>query len=306
MNSLPQHWKQEKRIIGYQFIHKHSSNFAIKMICKMLNISRTAYYNWIKNFDKNINNEYEPLLTKYVKKIFEDSKQNYGRKIIKIALIKENIHISEFKINKIMKMNDFIASKSGKPKSSAIKCKKQTIGKFPNLLKGLSIIKKEQVLVTDITDISISNHKLGAWLCTFRNPYDGMIMGYAYAHHQRTIMIKKAFNQAIKNIRFSKSRNPLIIHSDNGSQFLSKEFQAYVKKFNINWSNSRTYCSTDNAFAETWFSSMKTEFLRRKKWENYQKLFNELKKYIQWYNNERILIRLRMSPKSFNETSLIT
>lgn len=306
MNSLPQHWKKEKRMIGYQFIQKYATSFSIKIICKMLNISRAAYYNWIKNFNKNITNEYEPLLTKYVKKIFENSKQNYGRKRIKIALIKENIDISEFKISKIMKINGFVASKSGKPKSNAFKHKKQTVGKFPNLLKGLSIIKKEQVLVTDITDISIANHKLGAWLCTFCNPYNGMIMGYAYAHHQKTVMIKRAFNQAIKNSRPFKNENPLIIHSDNGSQFLSTKFQTYVKKFNINWSNSRTYCSTDNAFAETWFSSMKTEFLKRKKWKNYQELFNELKQYIQWYNDERILTRLRMSPKIFNETSLMT
>lgn len=131
-----------------------------------------------------------------------------------------------------MKINDFIAGKSGTSKSSVIKYKKQTIGKFPNLLKSLSIIKKEQVVVTDITDISISNHKLGTWLSTFRNRYDDMIMEYAYAQHQRTIMIKNFFNQDIKNIRFSKSRNPLIIHSYNYSQFLSNE--KIIKNYLIN------------------------------------------------------------------------
>lgn len=275
--------------------------YPISIMANILKVSRAAFYKWEKNGKKQINAKIDPVLREMVNKVFKSSFCNYGRQRIKIALEKApyNIVTTESKISTIMKLDGLIASKTGRPLDEIKEEDEDKVkdGKFANLLKDLNIIRPKQVLVTDITEITIPDLPR-AWLCTFRDPFNGEIKGYKYGFNQKTSLVKEALEQALANFNIWE-RLGLIIHSDNGKQFLEVNLQDSILQQNIRWSNSRTYKSTDNAFAETWYSSMKTEFLNKEVWKNYDYLFYKLDQYIKWYNEERIITRLKTSPKKY-------
>lgn len=267
------------------------------MACEINNFSHSAYYNWLKK-PKVTRQQFDSKTRSALLEAFYKSKRNYGRKRLKIVLEAQNIQISEYKIAKFMKLHKLQASKKGRNKWTRKLTKQQLSGRFPNLLRDFVVTKPWQVLVTDITELPYFQNRRKAYLCTFRDPFHGQIVGYAIDKNQNAALVTSAFN-SIKNKFPYQCLTGLIIHSDNGSQFLAKDFQEKMVALKIQWSNSRTYCSTDNAFAETWFASMKTELLKQNNFETLLDLYEGIKGYISWYNEKRIFTRLKMAPQEF-------
>ena len=80
----------------------------------------------------------------------------------------------------------------------------------------------------------------------------------------------------------------LIHHSDRGVQYASNEFQALLKANDIRCSMSRKGNCWDNAVAESFFKTIKYEWLYRFKFTSYNQLFESIEDYINWYNTERL------------------
>lgn len=90
----------------YEAIKELSSEFPVKKMCKTLELDSANYYRWIKNRKKAEEKlEKEKELIKQLEKIFEESGQTYGYRVMKEALKNEGIEISEYKVRKIMKEN---------------------------------------------------------------------------------------------------------------------------------------------------------------------------------------------------------
>ena len=103
-------------------------------------------------------------------------------------------------------------------------------------------------------------------------------------------MLKKSFKKLPKQVN-------LIIHSDQGWQYQMKQYQAILKERGITQSMSRKGNCLDNAVIENFFGILKSELFYLKKYKSIDQLKNEIKEYIDYYNNERIKLNLKgMSP----------
>jgi len=96
-----------------------------------------------------------------------------------------------------------------------------------------------------------------------------------------------------------------MIHSDQGVQYQSIGYQKYLKEHNITLSMSRRGNCYDNSLAENFFSHVKAEFFHRCKFKTVKQFIRDLIEYIKYYNEERIITKLKMSPVQYREHYLI-
>lgn len=174
---------------------------------------------------------------------------------------------------------------------------KHWLRKYPNLLKGLKVVRKEQVFVSDITYLKTREETL--YLSLVTDAFSRKIMGYHLSNNMSTEQVSKALKMAIKN-RCTTAE--LIHHSDRGLQYCAGDYQKILKKANIKPSMTDGYDCYQNALAERMNGILKQEFLFEK-CNNRKELFTMLKQSIEEYNNYRPHSSLDMNtPQKIHES----
>lgn len=168
------------------------------------------------------------------------------------------------------------------------------VGKVaPNLLeRNFKADKPNQKWVTDVTEFSLFGKKL--YLSPILDLYNGEIISYNISErptfHQTIDMLNKAFERIPNDTH-------LILHSDQGWQYQMLRYQNLLTKKGILQSMSRKGNCLDNSVMENFFGLLKTELLYLQKFDTIEQFIEELKAYIDYYNNKRIKCKLKgLSP----------
>ena len=151
---------------------------------------------------------------------------------------------------------------------------------------------QNQKWATDVTEFNVSGNKL--YLSPIIDLFNQEIISYELTErpvfNQIVMMLKKAFKTIPKN-------TDLVLHSDQGWQYQMRQYQQLLKGKGIVQSMSRKGNCLDNAIIENFFSILKSELFYLKKYSSISQLKQEIKEYINYYNNERIKSNLnKMSP----------
>lgn len=159
----------------------------------------------------------------------------------------------------------------------------------PNILKrDFKANKPNLKWVTDITQFNVLNTKI--YLSPIVDLFNGEVISYNISEspnfHQIEDMLDKAFTKIPDN-------SNLILHSDQGWQYQMEKYQKLLNEKGITQSMSRKGNCLDNACAENFFGLLKTEFFYDKEFKNVTQFKKELIDYINYYNNERIKLRLK-------------
>jgi putative transposase len=139
-------------------------------------------------------------------------------------------------------------------------------------------------LVGDITYI----RTWAGWvyLATVIDCYSRMVVGWAMADHMRTSLVTDALDMARRN---SDLVEGCIFHSDRGSQYTSDEFVQYLDRHRLRGSMGRTGVCWDNAMAESFFASLKNEFVHRTVFPTRRKAIDGIARWIEIrYNRKRL------------------
>jgi len=205
------------------------------------------------------------------------------RMYTKVFTQKDGVIIGTNKVAKLMKEQGLSAKrkKAYKPKT--------TINN-PNQRKSDRIFKIEetkvtgenQVWVSDLTYLSTANGF--SYLVTVMDLFNREIKGWNVSNSMNAVNTKDALLMAIRAT--SGSLAELIFHSDQGIQYCASEVREKLKFMNITQSMSRKGNCYDNAFAESFFGTMKTE-LEYNHFANLDEAKREIFMYINWYNRER-------------------
>lgn len=251
-------------------------------MCRLLKVGRTGFYAWRSRPKSKREIENEKLLAT-IKEIYEKKHRIYGYKRITKALPKE-MKSSEGRVYRIMKANG-IKSKTVK------KYRPQTTDSNHGLPVAENILNREfradapcQKWVSDITYIPTEEGFL--YLAGILDLYNRGIAGWSMQTHMRKELVMEAVNQAIGRFQPGKG---LLLHSDRGSQYCSKAYQAILEKNGFVCSMSRKGNCWDNAPMESFWGKLKSEWLIDKK----LKTINEAKavvfEYIEiFYNRDRL------------------
>ena len=171
-----------------------------------------------------------------------------------------------------------------KPFRVSITDSNHNLPKAPNLLnQDFKVDRPNKVWVTDITQFITERGKL--YLATVKDIFHKEIVGWALAPHMRAELCIEALQNAVKRHRPPKG---LIHHSDQGSQYCSKEYIEELDKYGIVRSMSRKGNCWDNACAETFFSTIKSERLHHRVYKNIEDARKDIFWYIEsFYNRQR-------------------
>lgn len=166
----------------------------------------------------------------------------------------------------------------------------------PNLLqRNFEAERPFQKWATDVTEFSFQGQKL--YLSPIIDLFNGEVISYSLSERpttQQTIeMLKKALAKLPDHAN-------LILHSDQGWQYQTRAYQRILMQKNIRQSMSRKGNCLDNAVIESFFGTLKSELFYINTFRNMEHLKDEIERYIHYYNNKRIKLKLKgMSPVQY-------
>jgi transposase InsO family protein len=251
---------------------------------RALGVSRSGYYKWLKT-NKIRQSVYEEKLAA-IERVFQDSDKTYGSPRISVEIKKAGRSLSKTTVARIMKANKLKVVPHRKFIHTTDSNHDFTVSK--NLLKrNFTVDAPKKVWVSDITYIPYNNKF--CYLTMFMDLYDRAIVGWSLSKDMSTENTTiKALQNALKNRSIDEGQH-LLVHSDRGVQYASKEFRNLLKEKKCIQSMSRKGNCWDNAVAESFFKSIKSEKLDRYHIGSYEEAFTLVFRYIDgWYNTKRI------------------
>ena len=235
------------------------------------------------------------VLSIEIKQIFEEHKSRYGSIRISKVLQQKGINVNHKRVLRLMRKMQLI------PKGTRYRYKQynQERGTVerPNLLNQLfQTNDKNKIWVGDITYIRTKKGFLH--LAVFLDLYSRKVVGWSMSRRIKVDLVIDAFKQACDREHPPKG---LIVHTDQGSQFTSGNFQALLRKHGAVSSVSRRGNPYDNALMESFYRTIKRELIREAKFETPEKAQQEIFKYIEmYYNTKRMHSSLGyLSPTQF-------
>lgn len=192
-------------------------------------------------------------------------------------------HCSRNRVYKLQKQHELYSVRK-KPFKVATTDSNHRLPVADNILnQDFKASRPNQVWVTDITQFNSLEGPL--YLATVKDIYHKEIVGWALMEHMRTELCLQALKNAVKKHRPLPG---LIHHSDQGVQYCSHDYQDALKKYKMICSMSRKGNCWDNACAETFFSTIKSERLNHKTYKTREEARHDIFWYIEcFYNRKR-------------------
>lgn len=263
----------------YQWIEQLADLYPIARICKVLSVSKSAYYAF-KQGQTYHQKENNPMIV-YV---FQKHKRRYGTRRLRVELQEQGLSLGRYRIRKVLKANGLRAIQ---PKSFVPRTTDSGHGKrnSPNLLLDLAgnrlcrATAPDSVWVSDITYLPMGDGSF-TYLATWLDLFSRHIVGWQVENHMGETLIISALEKAL----FKRNPAPgLILHSDRGGQYVSDRLRKIIKPYRQ--SMSRKSDSYDNAFAESLFSRFKAELLQGGSFLSLEDARTEIFEYIEMYYN---------------------
>ena len=253
-------------------------------------MARSVFYYHISHMDDS--NGYDRIRTS-IKQIYDKNHGRYGYRRICMELRNKDIVINHKTVQKLMNQMGLKANAKKRHYHSY----KGEIGKIaPNVLeRNFCADRPNQKWTTDVTQVCINDRKL--YLSPILDMFDGSIISYAISSSPNLQMVIHMLKKAFKKY---PRLDGLTLHSDQGWHYQHGMYQKMLKDHNITQSMSRKGNCLDNAIMENFFGLMKNELLYANKFESIEDFERSLRKYIDWYNNKRLKLRLKgMSPAQY-------
>lgn len=165
------------------------------------------------------------------------------------------------------------------------------------LNRNFKATKPNQKWSTDVTELRYGNGRK-AYLSAIIDMYDNSIVSYVVGHSNNNNLVMQTIHRAMK--KNPKARP--IIQSDRGYQYTSHEYKRLSEKYHFTKSMSRVGRCLDNQPIERFWGTYKAESFYIKKLNDYESVFNDVSRYIRYYNNYRYVESLnRYSPNEYRK-----
>lgn len=165
--------------------------------------------------------------------------------------------------------------------------------KYPNLIKGTCPIKPNAVFVGDFTRLSWNGKII--YLATFMDIFTREIVGWSISTKHTTEFVIEAYLDAVKVVGRS-----LVVHTDQGSEYNSAGYTRFVEGLGVKISMSAKASPWENGYQESFYDNFKTDLgLEFERFQTVGEFVEAVHKTINYYNQERIHTKLKMSPFKF-------
>ncbi|NSL85217.1 IS3 family transposase [Chitinophaga sp. Mgbs1] len=273
-----------------QAIRELRRHHSLNLLLKAARMARSTYYYHLQHQAQP--SKHAELITA-VTSLYHQHKGRYGYRRITSVLKKSGNPVNHKTVLKIMQSGN-LKSLVRVKKYKAYRGEQGRIA--PNLLKrNFTAEKSFQKWVTDVTEFSVGGKKL--YLSPIMDLYNSEIISYNLSESPNFKQITDMLQKAFKRLPADSS---LILHSDQGWQYRMEKYQTLLSDREILQSMSAKGNCLDNAAMESFFSILKTELFYLQKFDSIKSLRQQIVKYIEYYNNDRIKLKLNgLSPVNY-------
>ena len=267
-----------------RFIADQRTNYRVPhtMTCALLGVSLSWFYKGL-NRTPTPTEQWRAELDAAVATAFRAARGLHGSPRLHDDLGEAGWTVSEKTVADSMRRQGLVARKIRR--RNGLTRQDKTAPKFPDLIRrDFTATAPNSRWVGDMTEIPTAAGKL--YLATVIDCYSKAVIGYAMADHMRTSLVTDALDMARTNTDLAVG---CIFHSDRGSQYTSTDFANYLSEHDMRGSMGRTGVCWDNAMAESFFASLKNEFVYRTAFPTRRKAIDSIAHWIEIrYNRKRL------------------
>ena len=266
--------------------------FSVQLACELLEVSRSGFYDWRARQQRpaTARQREEQLLLAAITVEHIASRRRYGSPRIHAELVAKGWQIGVNRVARLMALHG-IEGRSGRLRRHNLTRQAKVAPDIPDLLKrDFSAEQPNEKWTTDITYVPTAEGWV--YLAVLVDLCSKAVVGWAADTHMRTSLVLDALSMALT------TRQPpagLIVHSDRGAQFTSKEWLDALARVDARASMGRVGVCWDNAPAESWFGGFKNELVHPiGAFSTRHEAQVEIARYIRWHNTTRRHSALQM------------
>jgi putative transposase len=280
----------------FQFIDEHRDKFTVTLMCNALGVSPSGYYAW-RERPPSVREMANRALYKKIEAVYNENRGVYGSPRIYHELDKQGVACSENRVARLMRLRGLRAKQIKHFKTTTKRNKAHPVA--PNLLKrDFAADRPDQKWLADITYIATLEGWL--YLAAILDLYTRRIVGWAMSDRMTSDLTIAALEMAVLQ------RQPaagLIHHSDQGSQYTDRKYQALLKGHGIRASMNGAGSWYDNAPMESFFGTLKSELVHHCVYHTHDEAKADVFYYIEsFYNRHRRHSALDyLSPEAYEQ-----
>ena len=264
----------------FRFIDAQKTNHPVRVMCRLLKVSPSGFYDW-HGREPSARELANTALTEQIRQIHADSKQAYGSPRVHAELVlAQGLTVGVNRVAALMQTAELVGAH--RRKRRGLTKQDKTAAPAPDLIgRGFTAVMPGIKMVGDIT--CLPTHEGWLYLASVLDLCTRKLLGYAMAEHMRAELVVDAITMAA-------TQNDLagggIFHSDRGSQYTSAVFRDTLTALDLRASMGRVGSCYDNAVAESWFATLKTE-IGTTIWATREQARADVFRFIAHYNRNR-------------------
>ena len=263
-------------------IERYGEEFGVVWLLKKFRIYPNAYYNYKKRRKANYFLKQEMVL-KEIEEIYHERNGIPGYRMMRELLKTKGIRLSALTVHRYM--NRILGLRSITRKKKPAYRKGDAHKKFPNRLnRTFTASEENKVWCTDFTYLALTDGTM-RYNCAILDLYQRKIVASKSSKRMDAQLSVETLEEALKQ---AGGKRGVLLHSDQGSPYTSKQFTEYCKDKGVLQSMSRAGCPYDNAPMERYFNTLKAELINQKAYRSEQTLYADIQSYtFGWYNQIR-------------------
>jgi transposase InsO family protein len=259
----------------------HQEVFTVSRMCRIFEVSRSGFHEWLSR-PESARKQADRRLGEHIKQAFEDRRENYGTRRIQQTPRDQGKQASRARIGRLMRQQELRCKTRRRFRATTNSNHRLPVA--PNHLdRRFQVAEPDRAYVGDITYVATDEGWL--YVAVFLDLFSRQVVGWAMSAWMTADLVIDAPRMARWRRRPGKG---LLVHADRGGQYASSRFQAPLKDQGYVCGMSRKGNCWDNAPAESFFHTLKTELIHHRRYETREQAKQEIFEYIEvFYNRQR-------------------
>jgi putative transposase len=266
------------------FIDEHRGRFGVEPICRTLDVSASAYYQRASGQRSRRAIEDERLLG-VIRELHAANYFAYGSRRMWIALNRAGQPVARCTVERLMLTHGIQGAKRRTKRWKTTRPDPQARCRPDLVQRDFSADGPNRLWVADLTYLRCWEGVV--FFAFILDAYSRRIVGWQFAPHMRTTLVLDALRMALAQ-RGPGADVQLVHHSDRGSQYTSIDYTQTLADHGVLASVGSVGDAYDNALAESFVDSFKTELIADRVWRTRSQLELAVVEYVGWFNNSRL------------------
>jgi transposase InsO family protein len=261
-----------------------AAGFAVELICRTLGVSRSAYYHRVAA-RRSARAVADEQLVEVIRKVHRENFEAYGYRKMHLALRRAGVEVGRDRVKRLMRAQGIQGAKRRGRKWKTTMPDAQA-ARRPDLVKrNFTARRPDELYVADLTYLRCWEGLV--FLAFVIDVYSRRVVGWQLAEHMRASLVCDALRMAVST-RPRGADVALVHHSDRGTQYTSIEFGQVLDDHQVLQSVGSVGDAFDNALAESFVDTLKTELIRDRVWQTRSQLELAIVEYLGWFNDARL------------------